>query len=1058
MKKSILTFFLLLMANLAMSQKAETHRFFGTVVDSQSKEFLVGALIQVGDQNRSAVSNENGEFSFLMEEGHHTVTVRYLGYLNYSSKVFIPQLSRLTVEMDPAEMEVGTVDVLATGYQKIPKERATGSFVHLDRELVNRRVSTGLLERLEDVTSGLVFNRAGSGNDPLSIRGRNTLFANTQPLIVIDNFPYDGPLENINPNDVENITVLKDAAAASIWGARAGNGVIVITTKQGGVSGPKLSFNSNINIVEKPDLFYRPQLSVNDYMEVEQLLFGRGFYSGNENAFHRPPLSPLVETLIAQRDGRISASQANNQIAAFRNSDIRNDLSKYFYRQTVNRQYALNLTGGNKRHTYAISSGWDDNSENVQGNSNSRITLSMKNSWKSSNDRFDLGLGVYLVRQNRSQTTELPGGTYPYDRLVDEAGNHLPITQKYSRRFIEGQSVASLLDWNYIPLDELGRSSIDNRQNDYRINLSTGYKITQGLKAELLYQYWQSDGTNENFRDPSLFYTRNLINQFTQHLSGGGISRVVPEGGIIDKTNEGAHSHTLRGQLSYNKSWSTDHELNTILGYEIKDMQAESNSVRYYGYDKSRSLSKPVDHVGRYLLFPDGYLSSVFNGIAHSGLVDRFISYYFNAGYSYKKKLDFTVSARKDASNLFGVEPNQKGVPLWSLGAGWTVSEENFYTWTNLPYLKIRGSFGYNGNIDKTLTAFTTAQFYTNGSFTLPAGELGANILNPANPLLQWERIRIYNLGLDSESKNGRVRAAVDIYQKNGYDLIGDTPLPPSTGVFRFRGNTANTRSKGLDLDVQTLNLTGRVRWQTNFLYSYIHEEVTGYYYKGAAINYLELGNIPLEGKPLFGMYSLPWGGLDPATGNPLGILEGEPSQSYAEIFNNASPETIQYHGSRRPTSFGALRNTLVWNNFSLSANISFRMGYYYRRESVRYNPILQSQGGHPDYTARWQNPGDELSTNVPSMPATLNALRDNMYNYSDVLVEKGDHIRLQDIRIGYTLDKTKMSKLPFQRAEIYGYANNIGILWKASDDPLDPDFRTMRPLRSIALGLRVDF
>ncbi|MEB2778757.1 TonB-dependent receptor plug domain-containing protein, partial [Algoriphagus sp. D3-2-R+10] len=170
------------------------------------------------------------------------------------------------------QLILGEVEVVSTGYQEIPRERASGSFVQLGQEMVNRRVSTNILDRLQDITPGLIFNRFNESQDPISIRGRSTIFANTTPLVVVDNFPYDGPLENINPNDVESFTILRDAAAASIWGARAGNGVIVITTKKGkSGSAPKVSLNTNLIFTEKPDLFYSPRMDNSDFVEVERM-------------------------------------------------------------------------------------------------------------------------------------------------------------------------------------------------------------------------------------------------------------------------------------------------------------------------------------------------------------------------------------------------------------------------------------------------------------------------------------------------------------------------------------------------------------------------------------------------------------------------------------------------------------------------------------------------------------------------------------------------------------------------------------------------------------------
>ncbi|KEO71607.1 SusC/RagA family TonB-linked outer membrane protein [Anditalea andensis] len=1060
MRKYILLSLLLVLIGEGYAQSIE-HSFSGRVRDMVSGEPLQGALIKVLDRDVYSVANREGVFSLDLNEGDHLLLMTYIGYDTLEIQVTVPQALEQTFDLQPSGISMGEVEVVSTGYQQLPRERATGSFVHIDQELVNRRVSTHLLDRLEDVTSGLVFNRAGPAGDPLSIRGRSTLFANTSPLIVIDNFPYDGPLENINPNDVESITVLRDAAAASIWGARAGNGVIVITTKKGSASVPKVSFHTNINIIEKPDLFYEPIMSPGDRIDVDRLLFERGSFLGQENSANRPVLPPIVETLIAERDGAISSQQAQERIQAYRSNDIRKDLMQFYHRAQVNQQHALNVSGGTKQHRYNYSVGLDKNAENIRGNNNNRITLGMQNQWLLLKDRLNVNVGLYYARQERDLTTEIPNQYYIYESLTGMDGSPAPILQRYNLRFVNSEQVNGLLDWRYIPLNEIGRLQNRNVNDDYRANVSAGYNITNGLSAEVLYQYWQNSGIGTNLRGQDLFFTRDLINQFTQVGVDGSLSRPIPEGGILDLMQNRAFSHSLRGQLRYENEMEGGHELNAVAGYEIKDLQSSMNAMRYYGYDDDLGISRPVDPISRFNLFHSGSPASISHGAQHGGNTDRFVSYYFNAGYSYKRKYNLSISARRDASNIFGVETNRKGVPLWSAGGAWTVSGEDFYKSGFLPYLKFRASYGVNGNIDKSLSALTTVQYYTNLQFDIPAGELGGQIINPANPLLRWEQIRILNIGTDFESQNGRLGGVIEFYMKNGEDLIGDAPLPPSTGLVRFRGNTSGTSGRGLDIELNSRNLIGTFQWQTSLLYSYINEKVTDYYYKGTVLNYLAQSDgvmIPLEGRPLFAIYSLPWEGLDPDTGNPLGYVDGEVSSNYAAIFSNTDPETLQYHGSRRPTSFGALRNTFAWKGFSLSVNISYRLGYYYRRESINYSTVLTGGGGHSDYSRRWQQPGDELITSVPSMPLTNNNQRNNFYRYSDILVEKGDHFRLQDIRMGYTLSRSKFPGLPFKNAEIYTYANNLGILWKASDDPLDPDFRTMRPLRSIAAGIRFDF
>jgi TonB-dependent starch-binding outer membrane protein SusC len=332
MKKILLTFSALLCASHLILAQGQMATLKGKVVSKEDQSPLPGALVTLGENTKIGIADEEGSFVLEATSGTYKLRVTYLGMIPLEGEVTLPMQDELLLQMDPDIRSLHEVTVMSTGYQDVPAERVTGSFVALDRELINRRVSSNLLERLEDVTPGLIFNRGlTTGRNTLSIRGRSTLFSNTQPLIVVDNFPYDGPLESINPNDIDQITVLKDAAAASIWGARAGNGVIVITTKNGSVGSPtRVSFNSNINLFEERDLYYVPQMNIGDFVDIQKSLFQSNFYRSQEISPNRPALPQAVETWIALRDGKITEQESNEIISRLKNQDLRRDLQQYY--------------------------------------------------------------------------------------------------------------------------------------------------------------------------------------------------------------------------------------------------------------------------------------------------------------------------------------------------------------------------------------------------------------------------------------------------------------------------------------------------------------------------------------------------------------------------------------------------------------------------------------------------------------------------------------------------------------------------------------------------------
>ena len=1031
----------------------------GRVISSEDQLPLTGASIRIKGTLRGAIANEKGNFLLLLDPGDSLLTVSFIGFETQEINLAEIKTDPLLVSLEPIQTLLGEVEILSTGYEEIPRERATGSFAVLGQELVNRRVSTNTLDRLQDITPGLIFNRAAATNDPISIRGRGTIFANTMPLIVVDNFPYDGPIENINPNDIESITVLKDAAAASIWGARAGNGVIILTTKKGRKNQPlKVAFNSNMIFTESQDLFYQPRMSSEEMIEVERMLFEKGFYRSAELSNNKTALSPGVETMIALRDGKLTGQEAEARLQAFSNQDSRTQLQEYFYRPSRSQQYALSLTGGGDRSAYSVSAGYDMVQSSLEGNSNSRFTLNAQNQWTLAKDRLDFSMGLYVAESDETTGTQVPS-LYPYELIADEMGNPLPVTQTYSRRYLESGAVNGLLDWNFYPLAEKGKWGGKGRRTDIRWTGSLAYEILPGLKLALSHQYWLNKSNGTNLQNRDLYAVRDLINQFSETDENGGIVRNIPVGDILDLQTGESRSHNFRAQLNYSKQFSAGTQLTFVGGYEAKDLQGVSHTTRFYGYNDELGISALVDTKNQYRRFHNNSLSAIPSNQNHGGMIDRFLSAYANAAFTHKGKYTVSGSARRDASNLFGVNANQKSVPLWSMGASWVISEEGFVSDMGLPFVRLRTTYGYNGNIDRSVSAFTTGRFFSDPFGMIP-GLPYADIVNPPNPDLRWERIGILNIGLDLETKDSRWRLALDYFRKNGKDIIGNTPVPRSIGVPTIRGNFAAVQTSGIDMELVTAILRGPIQWNSRLVFSYVKEKVLSYETEVSPVNYLN-GNVltlPIPGKPLFSVFSLPFAGLDPATGDPLGYLDGEPSSDYAAIFSGLTEEDVRYHGPSRPTVFGAFTNNFGWKGFNLSLNIAYRMGYYYRRQTVSYSEVLAGRISHSDYSLRWQNPGDELYTDVASMPTTNNNNRNRLIQSGSNLVERGDHIRLQDIRLSYTLDNRAGERFPFSNLEVYTFMDNVGMIWKASKDQLDPDFQQMKPLKSFAIGIRAAF
>lgn len=1028
---------------------------------------VTGATISVKQLHEYAVSDSVGNFMLMIQGDKVNIEITHVGF---EKKVISLSQSEKSIVVHLKKDEAVLNDVVvSTGYQEISKERATGSFTTIDNKLLNRSVSTGILDRLENVSSGLLFDRRNNGEPVIHIRGQSTILSDPSPLIVVDNFPYEGDINNLNPNDIEKVTILKDAAAASIWGSRAGNGVIVITTKKGREGQPlKLTLNSNLTIGDKPDLFYsRNFLNSADFISVEEMLFARGYYTWQE-PYADQTLSPVVQLLIAERDGKISASEATSRINALKNVDVRNGLSEYFYQKSVNQQYALSLSGGSRQLAYYFSGGFDQNRDNLVRNGLSRVNLNSSTTWQPLRD-LDVDFGFTYTnsirKENNTGAQQINSGhgkgLYPYAQLADADGNPLPVLRDYSAAYVEAADSNGLMDWHYRPLQDMRNADYIFNTEDMLINTRIAYHFNNWIKLEALYRYEHQTVTGNDLQNEQMYYVRNLINQFAWN-DGTGIKYGVPEGSILDHSASSTVAHAGRAQLNLNKVWGTKNEVATLAGFEVRQTTVSGLGYRLYGYDDELATSIPLDFSNQLPVNPYGYTQQIPSNTSITGLTDRNLSYYANASYTFDKRYIISGSARKDESNLFGVNANQKGVPLWSAGVAWITSNEKWYPFSSwLPYLKVRATRGYNGNVNKSLTAYTTGSYSVN----YYTGLQQLQILTPPNANLQWEKINILNLGIDFQTKNNFLSGSIEYYQKKGIDLIGSSPLDPTAGFnvagrTNFTGNNADMKGHGFDVQLSLNMKIGKVGWTSNFLLSYTINKVTRFDYQSTIYDYLSDYPAPMVGKSRFGIYSFKWAGLDPETGDPQVYLGKEVTKDYTTISYDAKPEDLVYNGPALPPYFGSWRNSFSIFGFEIGCNITYKLGYYFKCSSINYVSLFDNWNGNIDFENRWQQPGDEKTTQVPSMPSSPNSRRDFVYNNSSVLVEKGDHVRLQDINLSYRFDKAKNHWLPFSSVSVYGYINNVGIIWRANQHQIDPDyvFQPYPPSKTFSLGLSIQF
>ncbi len=1057
---------------MCLEARAQRPEFSGPVlsgiITDTTGSAVSGATVVVKGTSAKTITNNKGEFIFRSPDAAGTLVITYLGYHTIRVEFNEGNVSRFHFKLIPNENVLEEVKV-STGYQTLPKERATGSFVQIDNELLERRVASTIIEKLEGVAPGLQFDNR-TGTSKLNVRGINTLSSGLMdPLIVVDNFPYDGDLANINPNDVESVSILKDAAATSIWGARAGNGVIVINLKRPEVGTPlRLAFTANTSMTEKPNLFYNQVMSSSDFIDVEKMLFENGHYSSVLNGAnaHKLVFSPVINLLDKQSKGLISEAEATQQINALRNLDYRNDMMKYVYRTSVNQQYQLRLDGSTKFLNYLLSVGYDDNTKSMKGYSDSRLTIRSVNSFKPTPK---LEIETRLTFSNA--VTQIggavpypisPGGgksnLYPYAKLIDDEGTLLKIPKNYNLNYTDTAGQGRLLDWSYRPLAEIDKERNRDNTQHFAAGLFLNYEIVPGLKAEVQYSHERQVDASSNFSAQDAYRTRELINLYSQ-IDGESVKHNIPLGAILQNNNSTMQSHRARGQLSFHRTFSERHEITAFAGSELSHRSIDSYSFQTYGYDDDILTNVNVDYINRYPIY-DGLLSArnipSYGGF--SGSVRRFISFYGNGAYSYDRRYIVSLSARKDAANLFGVKTNDKWNPLWSSGLSWIASNEAFLqniSWLNL--LKLRGTYGHSGNAGGG-SARPTILYSSNAPLTnLPY----ANISTPPNPYLKWEDVRMINYGMDFSLFNAILSGSLEYFTKKSSDLIAVDPIDPTTGFNTASRNVAEIRSKGFDLQLNTRNTNGRVKWESSVSLSHVKDVVTKFngtlsatsrYVASSGKNFT-----PLLDKVLYPVFSYKFAGLDPENGYAIGMLNGEPSTDYSKILTD-SLQHLNYHGSGLPLFYGFLRNNFSYKRFDLSFNLTFKFGYFFQRETINYSNLFDGWISHSDYEKRWQKPGDEKITTVPSMNYPNNASMGTFYARSEATIEKGDHIRLQDIRFSYAFTPKIGKAERWIKWQCYLTAGNVALLWTATKSGLDPDYTYLPPARNYSFGLKGTF
>ncbi len=1067
---------------------------FAGIVQDESGNPLSGATIKAIDGKRSTLSDINGEFSLNVESGDRVV-ISYIGFTPDTIKI-ADNLSntaiKIRIVLHRSENKLNEV-VVSTGYQQIPKDRATGSFSFLDSKQLSYVRSASVLDQIKGQVPGVLIdirtpdgtflyrnNAAKTAN--FNIHGVSTYLTGqgvTSPLIVIDGFISQQDLSTFNPDDIENVSFLKDAAASSIWGVQASNGVIVINTKKGrNQQGVSINYSSNLSITAKPRLNYLSTMNASQYVDLTQDMITKGYITDQAGVSpYSLPINQAAEIIFQQQRGQITSAQETAALNTLRSRNSSDQVQQYLLQPATLQTHSLSLSGGQESATFFLSGSYAKEVPNGKGNSSNRISVLNNNQFKFLKI-FTLSTGInlrWITDYNNGIGVNALGTSssslLPFDQIVDDNGNRV---QRYFEYYSGAQKTyesKGYLPWGYNALDELDNANNVNTENYSQLTASLNAKIVKGLTADLSYRYEGDLFKLENYYSQQTYFTRNTLNQYT-YIDPATKKLIygIPLGGILQTTNESTNGYTVRGQLNYNRILNNDHEIVLLGGTEIRQSEQIVRNDQFYGYNDQTQSTMPVNYSTASASQPytvTGDKQPVpYGATGFRDVVQRFLSYYGNGSYTYKNKYTATGSIRLDDFNYFGRSSQNDPKPTWSSGIAWNIDKEAFLEKISfINDLKLRATYGFTGNTARNVFPYTTLSLASVNDPKVNAPY--ASTLSASNPYLQFEKTKIINTGVDFSLFNNRLSGSVDIYLKRSTNLIVPVKVDPTNGFFTLLENYATLNGNGSDLQllaqiIKKSNFNFTIGGSFSYNTNNVNDTNYGTDINSAAGTPRQTGN-PITGYPIDYIFAYRWAGLDNTGQSQVYDRNGNIIKSSASI---SSVLDMKYMGRSTPTYFGGAHFTTRYKSFELYGNAIYKLGYVFVKQSLSGTPTSIFNGSFNlpldrDVANRWKVPGDEANTNIPGL-FTANASNSlTRYQQSDLNVLNGNQIRFDQLSLNYHVPAKWGNKIKVKSITAGISVRNLGIItWNKQD--IDPDYQNtinagiLPPAKSFLFSLNV--
>ena len=1073
----------------------------GQVTD-ENGEPIVGAIISVPGTKKVTVSDSEGKFFLNQATSNDLVEISYMGKKTVRRKAGSKPLS-ITVFDDATLMD----EVVVTGYQTISRERATGAFGKVSSEHLSQPTSN-IGERLVGTISGLASTTDANGDISFQIRGLSTLVAsNKDPLLIVDGFPVEACISSLNPNNIEKIDVLNDAAAASIWGAKAANGVIVVTTKDGkdarnAKGGVKVTFNSMLKFSPKIDNDYYSANASNQELIDWQIYtfqnkdFGRMALIGDGNSnnnlrYNYNSYSNLYVMLNENRLGYVSDSELQAYIAKIRTQDNSDQIKDYLLASPFTQQYDLNISQSSERVQSNFSLLYENQQQYLKGNSKNKYTF---NANAKVNVYKWLDFSVNGTFHYNHQTNNGVAFTGPaFELFFDENGDYTDVVRPYTSRndrTFYTPNVHRYLNWTAFPYPDFGYNPVqEQRGRDYttntinaRVQAALNFKLAKGINFETKFQYEILNTDTRNIDDETTFATRSTINinSTSDKTPTGAVTPNLPPGSILKQDRSYTDAYNWRNQFNFNRTFAERHEVTFIAGTEISDRVFKTVvNPPTYGYnDETLSVGKVTSLTYKNYFGSNTTFSNYVNSYTYQH--DRYFSAYGNLAYTFDGKYTLSGSVRTDASNLITDDPSYRYAPFWSIGGKWIASKEQFakdWTWLNL--LAVRLTYGFNGNVDRSTSIQPVIQYNTSQDVLLQ--DYTATISSYGNPTLRWEKTGTVDLGFDVSILGGKLTAKLDLYNKKGRDLLATFNLPAVTGAASNRINAAEMTNRGFELELGTYQRFGEVTWRGALMLSYnkntidkmIHTTYTGFELSGQAED--DSGKTPdvryREGYNANTLWSYAYGGLI-NTGteqNPAwypSVMQGDnkvplvdnQTEDWSDYMVNSGVSVAPWNSS--------FSSTISWRDFDLSFLFTGKFGHKFRRLTFNYamyaallpnkdmaEVISQDGSKYIPFAAA---PYSDYTFASSSIGYDMNWWS-RYSRYMDYGVESASLIRFQEITLAYNVPRKLINKIGIGGVKVYLKGNNLHTFTfnKYDEDPEFP-LGTIRPVSSYTFGLNI--